>query len=319
MQSNGNSQTQGVLCGLGAALIWGAWPVVSRLGLDGALSAYDVAALRFGVAGLILAPLVLRGGVFRGVNWRRALILACGAGVPYVVLTVEGLHYAPAGHAGVIVPSCMLTFTALGAWLFLGDRPNAMRVLGMAAILLGLALVGWSAFSATSPRAGAWRGDLMFIGSGFLWACYTLGARAWSLKPMQATALVSVLSMLLYLPPYLVVAGPRLLDAPLQSVLVQALFQGVFAAVLALLLYTRAVASLGAARGALFAALVPGVAVLLAFPLLGERPSLTEAAGLLVVTLGMTAALGVLRFPKLSFGETGVRAAARLCRDRREA
>lgn len=284
----------GIACGLTAALIWGAWPVVSRLGVEAALSPYDVAALRFGVAGLLLLPLVLRrgmGGMGR-LGWARALLLACGAGVPYVVVTVEGLRYAPAGHAGIIVPSCMLSFTALGAWLLLGERPNGQRLLGLSAILLGLLLVGWSAFAAGAP--GAWRGDLLFVLSGLLWAGYTLGARAWSVPPLEATAIVSVVSLLLYLPPYLALSGDSLLDAPLGPLAVQALFQGVLAAIFALVFYTRAVALLGAACGALFAALVPVSAILLAIPLLGEWPGPGELAGLALVTLGMLVALGLL-------------------------
>ena len=286
-------QRDGILCGLGAAIIWGAWPVVSRLAVVDSLTPYDVAALRFGVAGLVLLPFFLRRTTPKrtGIGWLRALVLACGAGVPYVVVSVEGLRYAPAGHAGLIVPSCMLGFTTLGAWLFFGDRPGGLRLLGLASILLGLLLVGWTALAGAAP--GAWRGDLLFIGSGFLWAAYTLGARAWSVSPWQATALVSVLSLLLYLPPYLAVAGLRLLDAPLVPLLGQAVFQGLAAAILALLLYTRAVALLGAARGALFAALVPGMAILLAIPLLDEWPGLGELAGLSLVTLGMATALGL--------------------------
>ncbi len=306
MDSSANDWHSGVFCGLGAALIWGAWPVVSGLAVAEALSPYDVAALRFGLAGLVLLPLALRFGLVGGIGWPRALLLACGAGVPYVVVTVEGLQYAPAGHAGIIVPSCMLSFTAIGAWLLFGDRPSGMRLLGLLTILLGLVLVGWSALASGGP--GSWRGDLLFVASGFLWACYTLGVRAWSLPPLQATALVSVLSLLLYLPPYLLLAGPRLLEAPLVPVMVQAAFQGLFAAILALLLYTRAVALLGAARGALFAAFVPGTAVVLAYPLLGERPSLEELVGLLLVSLGMVVALGVFGTARANLRASGSRA-----------
>ena len=96
-------------------------------------------------------------------------------------------------------------------------------------------------------------------------------------------------------PCYLVSGVTGLTDAPLSEVLVQALYQGLFAAVLALLFYSRAVALLGAARGAVFAALVPGTAVLLAYPLLGEAPSTREIFGLGLVTLGMVWALGLFR------------------------
>ena len=73
MENNANDWRSGVSCGLGAALIWGAWPVVSGLGVADSLSPYDVAALRFGVAGLVLLPLALRFGLVGGIGWLRAL------------------------------------------------------------------------------------------------------------------------------------------------------------------------------------------------------------------------------------------------------
>ena len=60
-----------VLYGLTASLIWGAWPVVSALGIRQSLAVADIAALRFLVAGLILLPLVIRNGT-GGLGWRRA-------------------------------------------------------------------------------------------------------------------------------------------------------------------------------------------------------------------------------------------------------
>jgi drug/metabolite transporter (DMT)-like permease len=70
--------------------------------------------------------------------------------------------------------------------------------------------------------------------------------------------------------------------------------------VLALVLYTRAIVILGSGRSALFAALVPGVAVLLAYPVLGEVPSSHALLGVAVVTLGMAWALGLVRLPRLA-------------------
>jgi drug/metabolite transporter (DMT)-like permease len=61
----------------------------------------------------------------------------------------------------------------------------------------------------------------------------------------------------------------------------------------ALLLYTRAVALLGAARGAVFAALVPSFSLLLAIPLLQEIPTRLQLAGVVLVTVGMVFALGL--------------------------
>ncbi len=282
----------GVGYGVLAALIWGAWPVVSRLGVEQTLSPYDVAALRFGVAGLLLLPLVLRRGV-AGVGWPGAILLACGAGVPYVLVAVGGLTYAPAGHSGVIIPSCMMVFATIGGWWVLRDRPERARLAGLAIIIAGVVMTGWG--SLAGGGSDSWIGDLAFVAAGALWATYTVAARALKADPFHATALVSVLSMIGFVPAYLIFGEPRIFSAPLSEVLFQAVFQGVFAAILALLFYTRSVAILGASRGAVFAALVPGVAVLLSAPVLGEAPSLLEFGGLLVVTFGMACALRLVR------------------------
>jgi len=280
-----------VAYGLVAALIWGAWPVVSALGIRSSLAVADITALRFAVAGLILLPLVLRHGT-GGLGWRRALVLALGAGAPYVLLAAGGLAYAPAGQGGIIAPSSMLVFSTLGGWLLLGDRPPRQRLAGVTVILAGVLLIGGESLLSTQPDQ--WKGQLMFAGGGLLWASYTVASRAWGADPLQATALVSVISLLLYLPLYLIFGEPQLFAAPLAEVAGQAVFQGLFAAVLALLCYSRAVALLGAGRGAIFATLVPAIALLLAWPLLGETPSTTDLAGAALVTLGMASALGLL-------------------------
>ena len=71
------------------------------------------------------------------------------------------------------------------------------------------------------------------------------------------------------------------------------MFQGLVSAVVALLFYTRAVAILGAARGAVFAALTPSFSLLFAIPLLHEIPTRLQLAGVVFVTAGMVFALGL--------------------------
>jgi len=50
----------GALYGLAAVCIWAAFIVVSRLGVSTSLTPWDVAAIRFCVAGLLLLPYLLR-------------------------------------------------------------------------------------------------------------------------------------------------------------------------------------------------------------------------------------------------------------------
>lgn len=286
----------GVLYGLIAALIWGAWPVFSQIGLNQSLNAYDLAALRFGISGIILAPVVLRHGLGK-IRLGGALLMTCGAGVPYVLVVVTGLGFAPAAHAGMVGPSIMLTLTALGGWVLFKDAMTQSRLLGFAVILLGVVLIGWQSF-VNHGQAGAWRGDLLYALGGSLWAGYTLTARKLGLNPLLATAQVSVLSMVLYLPWYMLSGVSNMTAAPLQEVAVHGVFQGVFTAIIALLFYTKSVQILGATRGAVFAALVPAIALMLSALFLGHSPSGAEMAGMVAISVGMLAALGIVR-PKM--------------------
>jgi drug/metabolite transporter (DMT)-like permease len=278
----------GVLFGLAAALIWGAWPVVSRFGVQQTLTSYDIVALRFAVSGLVLLPFFLRSGC-GAIGWGRTAVLSLGAGAPYALAAIVGLTFAPAGHAGVIIPSCMLTTSMLGAWWLLGERPDRVRLVGAAIILLGVLITGWRGLAVGGE--GTWIGDLLFVVAGMLWALYTVASRAWSVDAFRATCVVSVVSMVLYTPFYLGLADSKLGAAPWQEIVFQGAFQGIGTAILALVFYTRAVGALGAARGSVFAALVPAVVVLLAIPVLGEVPGLFECAGIAIVSAGMIVTL----------------------------
>ncbi|WP_020593868.1 DMT family transporter [Kiloniella laminariae] len=292
-----NPVVPGIIYGLLAALLWGAWPVVSSLGLrEQVLTSYDITALRFGVAGVILFPLIVKRGV-QGIGWLGALILAFGAGVPYMLITVSGMTYAPASHMGIVAPSCMMTISTIGSWFILGDRPDRSRIIGLIVIIFGVGLLGWQGLT-SSQKEDQWIGDLLFVAGGACWACYTIGSKYFKADPLHATALVAVISMIGYLPLYFVFGDPQIFTAPRNEVVFQALFQGIGSALLALLFYTKAVSLLGAARGAVFAALVPGIAVLLAYPVLGESLSPLEFAGVCVVTVGMVGALGFIKLKK---------------------
>ena len=284
----------GIAFGLAGALIWGTWPALSRLAIQQTLAPLDIVALRFAIAGPILLPLIWRRGSAK-IGWPGALLLTCGAGAPYVVVVFWGLQFAPATHFGVVAPSAMLIFSTLGGWLILGDKPTRNRLMGMAVILCGVALIGWQALPSIGDRI--WVGDILFVLGGFLWAGYTVGGRYLKVDPIHATAIVAVFSAVIYLPAYAIFVGPIIFAAPLSELIFQGIYQGIFVSVLALLFFTRAVAILGASQGAIFTALIPGLTVLLAFPLLGEVPTWRELVGVVAVTGGMILALGLLRRP----------------------
>lgn len=57
---------EGAACGLMAVSIWAGWSVMTRLAVTTGLDAWDIPALCFGVAGLLMLPVVIQRGLVSG-------------------------------------------------------------------------------------------------------------------------------------------------------------------------------------------------------------------------------------------------------------
>ena len=76
---------------------------MTRLAVTTGLDAWDIPALRFGVAGLILLPIVMRRGLaFDRLRWSGLTGLIVGTGAPYAPVVAMGLRFAPAYDAGAL-------------------------------------------------------------------------------------------------------------------------------------------------------------------------------------------------------------------------
>lgn len=275
--------------GVITACFWGLWPVISRFSMLQTLSAADLVAIRFWVSGLILVPFLIKHGL-GGLSWSRALFLTVTGGVLYVSIALYGLNYAPSSHAGMVIPSGTLTFTLLGGWWILKDRPSYQRVIGIAVVIAGIVLIS-QATGGQLYTPDNWKGHALFIAAGLCWASFTIATRQAGLSALHVTAIVSVLSMLIYTPIYFLAGNPTILQAATSDILIQVVFQGVVNSILALYTYSKTIELLGAGRASLFVSLVPGMSMLIAFPLLGEQPGWPELLGLVIITAGMVLAL----------------------------
>jgi drug/metabolite transporter (DMT)-like permease len=284
----GSGYLRGALFGIAAASIWAGWSAVTRLAVTTSLDAWDIAALRFGVAGLLLAPIVLRRGLAGDrLGWPGLGAIVTGLGAPYVLVAAAGLRFAPASDQGALNPGCMPLFVALIAATAIGERLARTRKLGLALILAGGLVIGWHGWT---PSRGF--GDALFLCASFLTACFTLVMSRAKLDPLHATSLVATGSLVIYLPVYLALFGTRLARLSLADLAIQAIFQGVLVTIISIVLYGRAVAILGASRGAAFGALVPASSALFAIPLLGEWPSQSDWLGIGLISAGVYLASG---------------------------
>ncbi len=294
----------GAAYGLATVLIWAGWMPLTRLAVTTGLEVGDLVALRFGVAGIVLLPVLLRRGLaLRRIGWGGALGLVALAGAPYNLLAATGLHLAPAAHGGVLMPGVMPLFVAVLAAVFLAERPNGPRLFGLGLIAAGvLAIAGVDALAGGALGLG----HAMFLMASLSWAGFTVLMRRFGLDPIHAAALVSVGSLVGFTLPWLAWSGgAALLAAPLGPLVLQGLYQGVLATVLSLVLYGRTVAILGASGAAAFGALAPALAALAAIPILGEVPTGPDWLGIGLVTLGVYLASGGPLAARLFPGRVG--------------
>lgn len=279
----------GAAWGLFAIAIWVGWILLTRYGVTTSLSAIDIVALRFACAGLLLAPIVMRSGFgIRQIGWKLWLIIVIGAGVPYVMIASSGLQFAPAAHAGALIPGTMPLWTALLAMFFLKEKISGARKIGLGLIPIGIVIFVGAGL--TQFETGYWRGHLFFIAAAICWASFTTAMRSASAKgftALQAASVVSVVWGVLYVPFYWFFLPHRIAEAPMNAVVIQTIYQGIFVSIISLFAYARAVSILGASLGASFASLVPVLAMLAAIPLLSEIPKPADYLGIAAVTIGV--------------------------------
>jgi drug/metabolite transporter (DMT)-like permease len=276
----------GIAAALVAVSVWGGWIPVTRLGLVTRIAPEDVAALRYGCAALLLAPVLwLR---WRAIPWRRGWVLSIlvlGAGIPYFLLFTHGLALANSGQAAILGPGASSALTAILAITLLGERLQPAQWAGLALTLAGIVLL--VAHDGLQGGAGL-AGFALILAASLAWAAYTVAGRTLALSPVLNAALVAVPNGAVYVPVYLARGGGAHLSAlPLGALALQLVYQGLLAAVVALIAYAYAVQRLGAATAAGYTPLAPVLAALLGWLLVGDPLSGTTLAGLAAVTLGV--------------------------------
>jgi drug/metabolite transporter (DMT)-like permease len=276
----------GATCAIAAVAIWAGWLVIMRLGMTTRLSAPDLAALRFAIAGPVLLPVVLRRGLaIDRLGWPGFMAVAFGVGAPVVLVIGAGLQFAPVAHAGALFQGTVPLAVACLAAIVLKERIATIRKAGLVLVVCGGSMIAGLGASSLGGRQSI--GHLFFLSATCMWACYTVAIRRACMDGLHAAAIAAIVSLLLYLPVYLAFFQNGLFNVPMVDLLFQALYQGVLTAAVSLALYGRAIRLLGASNAAAFVALGPLMATLMAIPVLGEWPSTVAWVAILIIATGV--------------------------------
>lgn len=289
-----HSILKGFACVLFSILIWSGWMVASRYGVTGTLTAYDITALRFGVAGLLLVPVAIKRGLSVG-PWglKGGFVLAILIGAPYTNIAIAGMQFAPVSHASTVINGSLLILTTIVGIRYLKEPTSISHLLGVGFSLAGIICM-LVATGDKAPSPSQWIGHIFFIISGLMWGGSVLLVRAWRADPLQVATSVCVISMLFYMPLYLLFAHPHMGLYNWHEVAFQGIYQGVINSIAAFITFNMSIHLLGASRVGAMTPLVPVLSTLLAIPILHEFPSLLEWSGVAAVSFGVFLASGAL-------------------------
>jgi len=274
----------GIISAVTAVFIWSSWIVVSRYGAQSPLTIYDMAAIRFGVSGLISLSIVYYYKPWRNLEPFKVFVLAILAGLPYQLLVYQGFKLAPASHAGVFMNGMLPLFTMVLTYIWLANIPQNSQLTGVAMIMVG-AFAGL--FESSSAIKGAWRGDVLFMLSALLYSGFLVLVKRWNITASQILLCVMLANGLIYVPVWLLFLPTAISETPLPQILLQCLFQGILATLIGLVLVAYAVVKIGAPAVAAIMSGVPALAALLSLLFLNEAIGALGWLSIAILTLGI--------------------------------
>lgn len=278
---------------IAAAIFWATTPIFGRM-----LATYQAPyALAFGRFAIATAALWL---VLRAVSgaapaarpsardWRDYLLLGLTGIFLHNVLTLIAVEYVQANRANVIFASISL-MVALIDIVLLRRLPPLLSLLGLAAGIVGTAIVVTDGRLALLLAGALGRGEWLVLGAAASWAAYSVLGRPLleRYSPLVVTYHASLCGTLLLLPCVMLDAdalGTLLRDPAAWAMTA---FAGCLSSALGFLWFYQGVEQLGAIRSSAYINLVPIFGVLLAAVLLGERATIALLVGGALVIAGL--------------------------------
>ena len=278
------ARTQGYLFVCITMCIWGGFTILSRLNLHWHVSAWDLVAMRFAIAFIILMPVLVYKKDLAFLWHPRPVILALTGGLAYCLTVYTAFLHAPAAHAAIFLNGCIPLCTAVAAYLLFKQPFDKHTWLSLSIMLSALALMSYLMLHEQASAFGL--GDILFLLSAVWWGIFTVLLKQWKLSAWHSMASVAIWSALIYLPIYILFIPKHFQEAEPVHLLVQGVFHGVLVVIIATLTYVAAIERLGAFKTGSIVTLAPFIAAVIAVPLLNEPLSPAIMCGLVGMGIG---------------------------------
>ncbi|RYF40132.1 MAG: DMT family transporter [Comamonadaceae bacterium] len=276
--------------------IWGASFLFMRIATV-EFGPLPTAAVRVAIASLFLLPIVWLRGLLPSLrqHYRRIFLIGLlNSGIPFACFAFALLSISSGLSA--ILNATVPMFGALIAWLWLKDRPNGARMLGLVTGFAGVAMLAWDKATfkpdAVSGVAPGWA----VLACLFACLCYGISAsytkRYLSGLPPLVTAAGSQIGATLGL--MLPAVWFRPARMPGMHAWLALLFVGVVCTGVAYILFFRLIEKAGPPRALAVTFLVPVFAVLYGVLFLGEHVTAWMLLCAAVIVCGTALSTGLL-------------------------
>jgi drug/metabolite transporter (DMT)-like permease len=245
--------------------------------------------LRLSIAALVLVGVVVLGRM----PWpnRRDTVALVGLGVlgnaVYQYFFVIGVALTRASDAALVIAATPAMIAIIGK-LRGTDDVGKRGVAGIALSIFGIGFVVMGTTSDSSSGSSL-KGDFLVLGGSLCWAIYTVYLRPYTQRigGMQLSAVTMVGGAAALL----VVAAPAVVHTSWSSFpfkgWLAVLYSAIGALVIAYYIFYRGVRIIGPTRTAMYSNLQPVIAVLVAWAMLGEQPTVWQGVGAGLIMAGL--------------------------------
>lgn len=278
------------------AAIWGSSFLFTRLSV-GEFGPLPTAAVRVAIAAAFLLPLVLLRGLGPTLvkNWRHVFLIGMfNSGIPFACFAFALLSITTGLSA--ILNATVPMFGALVAWVWLKDKPNHSRLLGLVVGFAGVAMLAWDK-ATFKPDASGLAPGWAVLACLLACVCYALSAsytkRYLTGLPPLVTAAGSQIGATVGLALPALWLWPE--SMPGTTAWLALLAVGVLCTGVAYILYFRLIENAGPARALAVTFVIPVFAVFYGALFLSEAVTLWMLLCAVIIICGTALSTGLLK------------------------